>query len=134
MKTRRGQYAERNGGQLPWLTRMDFTLIQEFYIAVGAKGKRNTIQLRGDILNVGNLFNSAAGLGNSITASSAGNTSNPLALASVNAAGVPQYRLATQSVTENNVSKTILLRDSFTPNQSVNAVWQAQLGLRYIFN
>ena len=134
LKTRRGQYAERNGGQLPWLTRMDFTLIQEFYIAVGAKGKRNTIQLRADILNVGNLFNSASGLGNSITASSAGNTSNPIALASVNAAGVPQYRLATQSVTENNVSKTILLRDSFTPNQSVNAVWQAQLGLRYIFN
>ena len=134
LKTRRGQYAERNGGQLPWLTRMDLTVIQEFYIAVGAKGKRNTIQLRADVLNVGNLLSNTSGLGNTLTASSSGNTSNPLALASVNAAGVPQYRLATQSITENNVSRTILLQDSFTPNQSVNAVWQAQLGLRYIFN
>ena len=134
LKTRRGQYAERNGGQLPWLTRFDLTVIQEFYIAVGAKGKKNTIQLRADVLNVGNLFNSASGLGNNTTASTNNSVSNPLALASVSAAGVPQYRLATQSITEGTTTKTILLRDSFTPNQSVNAVWQAQIGLRYIFD
>lgn len=128
LKTRRGQYAERNGGQFPWLTRVDFTVIQEFYIAVGSKGKKNTIQLRGDILNIGNLFNSSSGVGNVST------TFNPIALASVSATGVPSYRLATQQITENGASKTILLRDSFIPNVSVNAVWQAQLGLRYIFN
>ncbi len=128
LKTRRGQYAERNGGQFPWLTRFDFTVIQEFYIAVGSKGKKNTIQLRGDILNVGNLLNSTSGVGNVAT------TFNPLALVSVNAAGLPTYRLATQQITEGTTSRTILLRDSFQPNRSVNAVWQAQIGLRYIFN
>ncbi|CCH55530.1 hypothetical protein BN8_04793 [Fibrisoma limi BUZ 3] len=128
LSTRRGQYAERNGGQFPWLTRIDFTFIQEFYIAVGSKGKRNTIQLRADILNIGNLINNAAGVGNQAT------TFSPLAFAGLNSAGVPTYRLATQQITEGNQSRTILLRDSFTPNVNVNAVWQGQLGLRYIFN
>ncbi|WP_421826157.1 TonB-dependent receptor [Larkinella sp.] len=125
LKTRRGQYAERNGGQYPWLTRFDFTVIQEFYVAVGAKGKKNTIQLRADILNVGNLINNSWGLGNSVT------TFNPLALASINTTtGVPSYRLATQVIDK----RTVLLKDSFVPAQNINAVYQAQIGIRYIFN
>ncbi|ARK13282.1 TonB-dependent receptor [Fibrivirga algicola] len=127
LKTRRGQYAERNGGAFPWLTRVDFTFIQEFYFNVGAKGKRNTIQLRADILNVGNLLNDSWGVGNVST------SFNPLS-ATVATNGALTYRLATQQVTEGGVSKTILLRDSYAPNVSLNAVWQAQFGLRYIFN
>ena len=124
LKTRRGQYAERNGGAYPWLTRFDFTFIQEFYVAVGSKGKKNTIQLRADILNVGNLLNDKYGTGQVAT------TFNPVALASVSATGVPSYRLATQVVDK----QTVLLKDSFVPSVSVNSVWQAQVGLRYIFN
>ncbi len=98
LKTRRGQYAERNGGAFPWLTRVN-----------------------------------SWGAGNQTT------TFNPIAFSgTINAAGVPSYRLATQQITEAvngvNVSRTVLLRDSFIPNVSVNAVWQAQFGLRYIFN
>jgi hypothetical protein len=127
LKTRRGQYAERNGGSFPWLTRVDFTFIQEFYFTVGAKEKRNTIQLRADILNVGNLINDTWGTGFQ-------NTSfNPLS-ATVAANGSLSYRLATQQITENGVSRTVLLRDSYTRSASLNAVWQAQFGLRYIFN
>ncbi|TLU91872.1 TonB-dependent receptor [Dyadobacter sediminis] len=128
LKSRRGQYAERNGGAFPWLTRFDLTVIQEFYVAVGKNGKRNTIQLRGDVLNIGNLINDKWGLGNQST------TVNPLALASVSADGTPSYRIATQVVNENNVNRTILLRDSFIPSATVNSVWQAQIGIRYIFN
>ncbi|NIJ52041.1 TonB-dependent receptor [Dyadobacter arcticus] len=128
LKTRRGQFAERNGGAFPWLTRFDLTVIQEFYVAVGKNNKKNIIQLRGDMLNIGNLINDKWGLGNQST------TFNPVALASVSSEGVPSYRIATQVVRDGNVNRTILLRDSFIPNVNVNSVWQAQVGVRYIFN
>lgn len=128
LKTRRGSFAERNGGAFPWLTRFDLTVIQEFYVAVGKNNKRNIIQVRGDILNVGNLISDKWGLGNQST------TVNPIAFAGLDAAGLPTYRIATQTVREGTLNRTILLKDSFTPNVSVNSVWQAQIGLRYIFN
>ncbi|GAB3017536.1 TonB-dependent receptor [Spirosoma pulveris] len=125
LKTRRGQYAERNGGYSPWLTRFDFTAIQEFYIATGAKGTRHTIQFRADILNVGNLLNNKWGVGYANT------STQPLSLVSgtPNAAGIPSYRLGTQNVN----GQTVLLQDSFVKSITIDNVWQAQLGVRYSF-
>ena len=126
LSTRRGQYAERNGGAYPWLARFDFTAIQEFYVAVGQKGKRNTIQFRVDILNVGNLLNNAWGVSNLAT------TFNPLVATVNTTTGVPSYQLATQNIG----GQTVLLKDSFVKGASFNNgdVWQAQIGLRYLFN
>lgn len=124
LKNRRGQYAERNGAYFPWLTRLDFTVMQELYIKVGQQGKKNTLQLRMDILNFANLFNNAWGVGNQTT------TANPLSVASISAEGVPSYRLATQTI-DGNVE---LLRDAFVKSVNLDQVWQAQIGLRYIFN
>jgi len=135
LKKRRGGYAERNGGFFPWLTRFDFTFIQEVYIKTGPKERKNTIQLRMDILNVGNLINNKWGVGYNATANN-----NPLSLAtkapnSVNGSGIdasgnPIFNLSTQNV--NNT--TILLKDSFVKNASLSEVWQMQIGIRYIFN
>ena len=141
---RRGQYAERNGQALPWLTRFDFTIAQDFYVKVGSKGKRNAITVRFDILNVGNLLNDKWGVGYAAV------TSNPLTLASgtnpavapggvgttgITAAGVPIFRMATQTITNpDGTTSTVLARDRFVRSITVNNAWQGQLTLRYTFN
>ncbi len=122
LSERKGQYAERRGGQFPWLTRMDFTVAQDIYIKV--KGKKNTIQLRADIFNVGNLLNNKWGVDNAIT------TDRPLTFVAVSATGVPSYRIATQVLN----GSTILLQDTFVKSVTTDEVYQIQLGIRYIFN
>lgn len=124
LNSRRGDYAERNGGVFPWLTRFDLTLMQEMYIKVGKNSKKNTIQVRADFLNFGNLINNAWGVGNQTT------TNNPISVASIAADGTPSYRLATQVID----GSTELLRDSFVKSINLDNVWTAQIGLRYIFN
>ncbi len=129
LSSRRGQYAERNGQAYPWLTRFDFTIAQDIYIKVGAKAKRNAIQVRLDILNVGNLISNKWGVGYSTV------TTAPLTLASTSAAGVPSYRMATQTVAKSDgTSEVILVRDRFVPGISLSNAWQGQLTLRYTFN
>jgi hypothetical protein len=133
LSKRKGQYVERNGGEYPWLTRFDFTVEQDFFVKVGAKNKRNIIRLRADIFNVGNLINNKWGVASAATASSvSGNNtlSNVLNYASLSATGVPSYRMGVQTVN----GTPILLQDAFVKSQTINDVWQAQLGIRYIFN
>jgi hypothetical protein len=128
LKDRRGEYAERNGGYFPWLNRFNFSLVQEVYFKVGVKQMKNTLQFRFDILNVGNMLNNKWGVGNVST------SNNPLTLASVNSDGEPVYRMATQVVkNDDGTNQTILLRDSFVKSITIDNVWQAQFGIRYIF-
>ena len=127
LNSRRGTYAQRNGGFFPWLTRVDLSVVQEVYVNV--KGKVNRLQFRADILNFGNMLNNAWGVGYSTTSGSFG-TASPLTVASVSADGVPTYRMATRVVD----GSTQLLDKTFVKTISVANAWQAQLGLRYIFN
>jgi hypothetical protein len=123
LRTRRGQYAERNGVIFPLVHRFDLSVTQEFFIKVG--GKRNTIQLRADILNAANLLNSEWGLGNNFV------NDRPLASAGTTADGVPKFKMATQKFSDGT---TGLLRDSFVKSKTQFDVWTAQFGIRYIFN
>jgi hypothetical protein len=121
LSTRRGQYAERNALALPFLHRFDFSVAQDIFVNVG--GKRNSIQIRADILNFGNLLSNEWGV------SQRAGAPQLLNFVSRDAAGVPTYRLATQR----DASGTYLAKSTYQFNSSVFDVWSAQLGLRYTF-
>jgi len=123
LKTRRGQYAERNGGLLPYLHRFDLSVAQDVFIKIA--GKRNAFQIRADILNFGNMVDNKFGISQRATAPQILNFVSRDAVTNV-----PTFRLATQRLTDGS---TILARDSYQYNSSVFDVWSAQLGIRYIF-
>jgi hypothetical protein len=114
----RGGYAERGAVFLPMVWRADFSFVQDLFVNVG--GKRNTIQFRMDILNVGNLLNSDWGVGNFIT------NNRPLISRGVDGSGAPIYRMAN--------FRGALLTDTFQSSAGVSDVYRIQLGVRYIFN
>ena len=89
----------------------------------GFNGQRNTIQLRFDILNFGNMVNDKWGVSQRAT--------NPTILTYNSVVNnEPVYRLATQKFADGT---TGLLRDTYSRNSSVFDVWTAQFGIRYIF-
>jgi hypothetical protein len=55
LRTRRGQYAERNMARTPFQHLFDFRILQDIAVKVG--NTTNKLQLSFDILNVGNLIN-----------------------------------------------------------------------------
>ncbi len=120
----RGKLAERNGVIFPWLFRADLSFVQEFFIKVG--NKRNTLQLRADILNVGNLLSDSWGVSNII------NSNRPLRAVGVDANGNALFRFNTLGVSSSGVITPI--SETFRKSASINDVWQAQFGIRYIFN
>jgi hypothetical protein len=122
LKGRRGKYAERNGGVMPFVSRVDFNFIQELKPVI--KGKVHTIQLRADIFNIGNLLNKEWGVGYRT------NTSAPLVFSKVDAAGAPVYKMAT--IKDANGDDTINF-STLTRTTNIQDLWQAQLGIRYSF-
>jgi len=122
LSKRRGQYAERNGGILPYLNRFDLSVAQDVFVKIGEE--RNSFQIRFDILNFGNMINDKWGVSQRATAPAI------LNFVSYNTSGEPTYRLSTQKLVDGT---TILARDSYQRNSSVFDVWTAQLGVRYTF-
>ncbi|MBA4056393.1 MAG: hypothetical protein C0490_16885, partial [Marivirga sp.] len=118
LSTRRGQFAERNGALVPFVSTIDLSFVQEFFVDV--KGKRNTLQFRVDVFNFGNLINDNWGVGKTVV------NSSPLQFRSINAEGEPIYRFSTV----NNQLPSSTYRTRVT----IDDVWQMQLGIRYIFN
>ena len=143
LKNRRGDYAERNGAEFPWLHQIDLKLIQDLFQDLG--GNRNTLQLSLDVFNFGNLLNS--GWGNLQST----NRSNPLSFAGYTTDGRPAFtfpylvdqRIVTPAVPVTPTTPAIpavlapgqTLGQTFRDNVgSLSSRWQAQVGIRYIFN
>lgn len=123
LRTRKGKYAERNGALYPWRHDFDVKIMQDFFVNVG--GKRNTLEVSLDILNVGNLLNKNWGLA---TFYNQNNILSPTNVSSIAAGGtvVPTYRL--------NPFNNAMLTNTFTNNIGYGSTYSMQLGIRYIFN
>ncbi|MFD2199972.1 TonB-dependent receptor [Shivajiella indica] len=118
LSANRGKVATRGAAFLPMVYRADFSFAQQLFTDLG--GKKNTLEFRIDILNVGNLLNNNWGGGNFVTSTS------PLIPAGTNSGGVPQFRL--RNFGDQLISTT------FQPTANPVDVWRMQFGLRYIFN
>ena len=123
LKAHRGQYAERNGAQIPWRNQVDMKLLQDVFTNIGKN--KNTIQFSLDIFNLGNLLNPSWGKVKTINASSILVPQNQGSLVAGGTV-VPTFRL--QSSQGQIVTRT------FRDNLSVASTYYMQFGLRYLFN
>jgi hypothetical protein len=122
LSTRRGGYAERNSSRAPFEHVIDLHLAQDFYIDVN--GKRNTLQVTFDIFNFTNMLNKNWGrryyvsgyYGNYPLVKFEGFQSDNT---------TPQF-----SFTKPKGDNIWSIDDSGL----VSSRWQAQIGIRYIFN
>ena len=116
----RGQVVERGAALAPYFNTFNLNLTQDFTVNVG--GKKNTIRLTADVINFGNLLNRNWGL------FQLANTTQPLAFKGVDTAtGQPTFSFPFQD-SGNQIPVTSSFRSSTA------GLWQAQLGIRYIFN
>lgn len=125
LKSRRGQYAERNGLKYPWYSKADLNFTQDFYVMV--KGKRNTIRFTMDVFNFTNLLNKYWGilkvpnrtaLLNFLRVETSGDNT-----------GKPVYSFPYLDATNK-----IPLTSTFQNSTSQASRYQIQMGIRYIFN
>jgi hypothetical protein len=120
LNAHRGHYAERNGAELPWSANFDFKIIQDFYIKVG--GHKNTLQFTLDVFNFGNYVTPQWGLNQSTLRAGLINY-----VANDAATGKPVFTFPYRS-------GTTPLSETFQRSFGLGSRWQAQFGVRYIFN
>ncbi len=115
LKEHRGQIAERFGAINPWFMNVDLRILQDISFFMGPQ--KHTFQISVDILNVPNLINSSWGVRKSATSLA----TSPLQLVGFDGGGAPQFNFRGPAKT-------------FASDPGLNSRWQAQLGIRYIFN
>lgn len=103
----RGRYIERNGLVTPFVNQFDLHFSQDFFINVA--GRRHTLQLNADIINIGNLIDRGWGLNYFVQYDAI----NPLG-----------YRGGKYTFTP---------LSSLWEQSNISSRWRAQVGLKYIF-
>lgn len=111
----RGEIAERFGGVNPWYSNIDLRVMQDFGFRSG--GKLHRLQVSLDIQNVANLLNSEWGVRKVANPSA----TTPLQLDHFNSSGEPVFNFVGPS-------------ETFIDSPGLFSRWQAQLGIRYLFN
>lgn len=123
LKSRKGQYAERNGAQFPWRNQFDLKIAQDIFTNIA--NRKNTLQFTLDIMNLGNLLNPSWGIFKQINSSAILAPANTAAL-TPGGTTVPTFRMATIG--------GVPVSETFRDNNSITSTYYMQFGLRYIFN
>ncbi|MBG6235945.1 outer membrane receptor protein involved in Fe transport [Pedobacter sp. CAN_A7] len=121
LSSRKGQYAERNGGTSPWRNQFDFRLTQEIFKNYG--NSKNSMQFTVDIFNVGNLLNRDWGVRNFVNNAS---ILVPQNVNAINASTKPTFKL--------NTFQNDVVTETFGVNQTILSTYYMQFGIRYNFN
>ncbi len=121
LKDNQGGYAERNAVRGPWSHIVDLKVLQDFSINMG--DKKHTFQISADVFNFTNLLSKDWGQKKFIR-------SNVSPLQTVSTGDTPVFSI-NDGVVNADGTPNIEELDDFGIQSSR---WQAQLGLRYIFN
>jgi hypothetical protein len=125
LRTRRGQFAERNGGVAPWANLLDLSLFHDIKIPQ-ANGRTHTLRFSLDIHNFLNLVNRNWGVQKSqILAQQNGFEENILTVTQTPTTAndyTLRYRITTPTRTE-----------TFQNNLEQASRWAAVFGIRYTF-
>ncbi len=116
LKTRRGQYAERNGARTPFENHFDIRIAEIYNFK--AYGKKHTIEVSFDILNFTNLLSSKWGRAYSIQ----GYQNELITFNGYDVNNKPTYTFVPPTT-----SSTWQVSD-------YNSRWHAQIGVKYSFN
>lgn len=122
LNSRRGKFAERNGGVLPWVNSVDLNFTQDLFANLFAK-RRSTLQFNWTVNNFGNLINKNWGVRKQLVRSS---ILVPTSTPTPGGTTAPTFRLQFDGATP----ITQLVRD----NVNFPSTYSMQFGFRYIFN
>jgi len=129
LKTRRGQYAERNGMRTPWNNELDMKLMHEFKLS--RTNKQHTLQVSLDIFNVLNLISNSWGHVNFVTNVNQYDVNFLKYATDANgkAAGTP----ASGYLPTFNFVKPTGVSGHYYTLDPINSRWQGQFGVKYNF-
>lgn len=127
LNANRGKFAERNGAILPTYKRLDLHIAQDFYVSAGKT--KNTLQLTFDVINFTNMLNRNWGTYQTSFTGFNNGAAPVLRYMGVNADNRPTY--AFPYLDANNA---VPLQSSYKNDINIASRFQAQIGVRYIFN
>jgi len=124
----RGQFAQRNGAILPTYKRIDLHLAQDFFINAGKV--KNTLEVTFDVINLTNLLNRNWGLGQISYSGFNNGATTVLRYMGVD----PSTKKATYAFPYLDANNMVPVTSSYKTDISQFSRFQAQVGIRYIFN
>ncbi len=115
----RGSVTERNGAVLPWLHRLDLSIVQN--INLTKDPKKHRLQFRADILNVLNMVNDSWGVSRQTV------QRNLMNFEGTDASGNAEFTINTIQ------GESVYPTDVTVANFDLGQTWSAQFGVKYIF-